>query len=287
MNLSWSIGYQHSKHPLKWNPQKAKVYSICQAHESFTGLADPFIIQNQGQIFLFCEVMLKNTPNAKIGVSLYNQNKDQWDFLGIVLDEPFHLSYPYVFTHGKDIYMVPETKQAKSIRLYKATSFPSQWKLEKILINNRKFVDPSLLILQNKYYLFATRQRRLYLYVADSLTGVYTLHPKSPVKRWNYGRCAGRIIFYNDSLYRFAQEQAKGYGNGVHVFKIVTLTPEEYKEIPVNNNPLFKPFGHGWAYMSMHHIDVLDLDKNHYFAVFDGEGFVGEHLKSICRRDEL
>ena len=50
-----------------------------------------------------------------------------WDYRGIVLREPFHLSYPYVFRWRGQWYMTPETLDAGCIRLYRARRFPADW----------------------------------------------------------------------------------------------------------------------------------------------------------------
>ncbi|MGB9499829.1 MAG: hypothetical protein ACKVE4_08790 [Dissulfuribacterales bacterium] len=266
----WSIGYQFSSNPFKWDPKKSKIYDRDQLPIDAKTLADPFLLKHKDKLFLFYEVVLNSVPAAKIGVSVYDATKDKWIFQSIVLEEPFHLSYPYVFTHGSDIFMIPESKQSKSVRLYRATDFPCKWELEKVLIQNKKFVDSSIIYWQNQFYLFTTRKRRLYLYYSDALTEVWKAHPKSPIKFWNHARCGGRILKHNGSLYRFAQEQAKGYGMGLHTYKILELSSTGYKETLIDKKPLLEPFGDGWANSGMHHIDILKISENKYFSVFDG-----------------
>ena len=47
--------------------------------------------------------------------------------LGIVLDEPFHLSYPQVFQWQGAWYMTVESAGARRVSLYRATDFPLRW----------------------------------------------------------------------------------------------------------------------------------------------------------------
>ena len=49
-----------------------------------------------------------------------------WSYKQIVLDEPFHMSYPYVFKWQEDFYMIPESQEANSVRLYRALDFPTK-----------------------------------------------------------------------------------------------------------------------------------------------------------------
>jgi hypothetical protein len=268
----WSIGYQSSSDPFKWDPANATIYSPDQLPIDATSLADPFLFKHKDTLYLFHEIVLKSVAGGKIGVSVYDTDSRKWIFQAIVLDEPFHLSYPYIFTHDSEIYMIPESKASESVRLYRATDFPLKWELEEIIIKDKKYVDPTICFWQNRFYLFVTRKRRLYLYHSESLTKGWQLHAKSPLKFWNHGRCGGRIFEHDNNLYRLAQEQAKGYGMGVHCYQICELSQTKFKEIYVGNKRILKPFGDGWAKKGMHHIDILKINDNNYFAVFDGRG---------------
>lgn len=272
----WSIGYQRSTNPFVWEPAAAKVYGRDKVAPEVKSLADPFLIRVQGKVYLFCELEWKHRPRASIGVSVYNEQDDTWTFLGIALEESFHLSYPYVFSHDGEVYMAPESKQAKSVRLYRATAFPHSWKLEKILVADRKLVDPCVARWEGTWYLWASRKRRLYLYYADTLTGTWRPHPKSPIRRWNHARCAGRVLEYGGSLCRLAQEQAKGYGAAVHAYRIVELSKTAYREEPLQRRPILEPCGQGWANTAMHHLDAMPLDNGVYLGVFDGAGKLHE-----------
>jgi hypothetical protein len=170
--------------------------------------------------------------------------------------------------------MIPESKEAQSVRLYRAVDFPSKWQFERTLIKDRKFVDSSIIYRNGYFFLFATRKRKLYLYYAKSLAGTWSLHPGAPVKRRNYARCAGRIFEHDGRLFRFAQEQAKGYGMGVRLYEILDLSTKSYKETAVDQNLFLQPFGEGWAQHGMHHVDVIRLPDNRYLSVFDGRGVI-------------
>ena len=58
-----------------------------------------------------------------------------WTYQQVVLQEPFHLSYPYVFEQGGEYYMVPESCRIGAVRLYHADPFPYRWRLVDTLIN--------------------------------------------------------------------------------------------------------------------------------------------------------
>ncbi len=276
----WSIGYQWLDDPFKANPEKSAILSKHNfpASEGVTGVADPFVIRRDGELYLFYEIILERSPEAKIAVSKFNRADQRWHYQGIALDEPFHLSYPSVFEHDSQVYMIPETKGAGAVRLYKAVGFPLSWQFERELISNCKLVDASIVLGADKHYLFASRKRKLYLYYADSLQGEWLPHPQNPIKRRNYARCAGRIIDYHGQRYRFAQEQAKGYGTGVKLYRIAELSIERYREEPLNRELFLQACGDSWARFGMHHVDVLAPDlmhDNQHMVVFDGRGTPG------------
>jgi len=256
------------------------VYSPHHIDEDVAILADPFITGFTDGVFLFYEMVCKGNPHGRIGVSAYDDETDQWRFLGVALSEPFHLSYPHVFSHDGEMYMLPETKQAREVRLYKASEFPLHWELEQVLLSNIKRVDPSIIRHENRWYLFASRKRKLDLFVSDSLTGVWTKHPRSPVKRRNHARNAGRILSYGGNLYRFAQEQVEGYGSRVYAYHIMEMSPTSYREERLRDQPVLEPIRTGWAQRAMHHLDMLLVaDGDGYMGVFDGEGLPGKDAR--------
>ena len=271
---NWSIGYQVLNSPKEINPLTASIYGIDKMPLGTAGIADPFLLEHGGKIYLFYELILKTEPAAKIAVSVYDPDSKRWNFHSVVLDEPFHLSYPHVFEHESEIYMIPESKEAQSVRLYRSIDFPSKWQLERTLIKNKKYVDSSIIYWKDHFFLFTTRKRKLLLFYSKSLAGVWSLHPKTPVKRWNYARCAGRIFEHNGKLFRFAQEQAKGYGMGVRLYEILKLSTKDYKETAVDNDLFLQPFGDDWAQHGMHHVDITRLADNSYLSVFDGKGTI-------------
>jgi hypothetical protein len=272
----WSIGYQLSPQPFSVDPATANIYSKAQLPDGTSGVADPFLFQHDGILYLFYELILDSSPQAVLAVSTYNEEQQSWDFHSVVLDEPFHLSYPYVFRSDDDIFMIPETKQAASVRLYRAIDFPSKWQLERTLIQDKKYVDSSIVYWQGYFYLFSSRKRKLHLYYSATLDGDWQLHPKSPLKRWNYARCGGRILDHEGRLIRFAQEQAKGYAMGVRRYEITELSTTKYKETPLDKGLYLEPHGSSWAQRGMHHVDMLRLADGNYLSVFDGKGVV-EH----------
>lgn len=234
-------------------------------------VADPFVIKSDGRWYMFFEVLLRGTYEGDIGLAT---SKDglKWEYVGIVLDEHFHLSYPNVFEWHDKFYMIPESNRAGSIRLYKAESFPSKWFFQRSLITGR-FVDPTIFHYKNKWWMFATEtsSATLRLFHSNELEGPWEEHVKSPVieNDANIARCAGSILEYEDKLLRFAQDCDPIYGQSVRVFEITELSTESYLETEIKDNPLLCEGGYGWNKDGMHHISLVKSGDK-YLVYVDG-----------------
>src|SRR3972149_5897581 len=102
--------------------------------------------------------MLFSRMNTKTsqGDSGYAESRDalHWRYKGIILDEKFHLSYPYVFKWKEDYYLIPESNNDLSVRLYKASPFPRKWNYIGNLLSGYHFVDPSIVRYKGKWWMF-------------------------------------------------------------------------------------------------------------------------------------
>lgn len=205
-------------------------------------VADPFLFVRQGRLFLFYESK-KLFANGVIMMTSTTDLKS-WTEPIVVLEEAFHLSYPYVFMEGSQIYMIPETNADGSIRLYEAvddnlTNWNLRTKLIKMSSNaemKMAYSDSSIYKKSNIYYLMTTVQYQddintLELYYSNSLMGEYIRHPSSPIAHsQNVGRNAGGLQEIGGKLYRFSQNCVYGYGDNVNISEVLQLTTTEYKE---------------------------------------------------------
>jgi hypothetical protein len=236
-------------------------------------VADPFMMRSASSWNMFFQVMNAVTRRGEIGLAT-SRNGLSWQYQQIVLHEPFHLSFPCVFRWNDDYYMVPETAQAGAIRLYRAAAFPRQWEFVKNVIEGN-YADPSIFFFQKRWWLFAspaTQQHNvLCLYYADSPTGKWVQHPMSPVVAGNnrIARPGGRVLPWNGSLLRFAQDCFPTYGKQVRAFRITELTPTKYREEEAAESPVVGASGNGWNAFGMHHIDIHYAGNSRWLACVD------------------
>ena len=177
----------------------------------------------------------------------------------IVLREPFHLSYPQVFAWQGHIYMIPETRQAESIRLYRATAFPDGWVPVETLVRGR-FADATLYHDGRLWWLFAQRGLdEMRLYLAGSPMGPWREHPASPLWPGNRSRTrpGGRLLRHDGRLIRFAQDGWPSYGSVLRAFEIDRLDEVGFAEHEVAESPILRASRAGWNAIAMHHVDLI------------------------------
>ena len=276
----WSIGIYDldvSSLPLKLHARQGNpVLTAADVTDSPARfLADPFLIQEKDTFYLFFEVL--GVDKGVIGLATSADGR-HWRYERIVLEEPFHLSYPNVFKWKNDYYMVPDSSDVKSVRLYKATRFPYEWQFIKPVITDRALLDSTVLIHQGLLWLFCASpdNKNLYLFSADRPEGPWREHPRSPIVRGNGrdARPAGNILDTGDRLIRFSQDSqgyGEKYGKAVRGFEIMTLTQDEYRERPLEGNPLLKDSGTGWNSIGMHQISAWPVSRGRWIAAVDGK----------------
>jgi len=199
--------------------------------------ADPCAISVGGQDFLFFEDCALGVKKARISCTKIDPSGQVGD-ITVVLEEPFHLSYPFVFELDGDYFMIPETSAANSIRLYRATAFPTRWQFETTLITSAKPVDATLHYENGVFWIFAnipepgaSRQDELHLFYSNALHGPWKAHPQNPiVSDVRHARPAGRLFVHNGRLLRPAQNSSIRYGGSIVLNAVCELNPKSYKE---------------------------------------------------------
>ena len=237
-------------------------------------VCDPFMVKHDSAWYMFFEVMNAETKQGDIGLAV-SRDGSSWSYDRIVLDEPFHLSYPHVFRWKNEYYMIPESAGEYSVRLYKAVEFPTEWSFVRTMLKGY-LSDASILRRDGRWWIFAQTTPRLNdtlrLYHCDDLMGVFVEHPESPIVVGdpNSARPGGRLLAFGDGLIRYAQDDYPVYGNAVRAFEITELTPSSYREREVAGSPILGGTGTGWNADGMHHVDAHQLGADRWIACVDG-----------------
>lgn len=276
----WTIGIYRSNSPFHYNALQGWINPLFRA-ENVTDVpakfvADPFLIKEGETWNLFFEVYNNDTQQGDLAVAT-SRNTWIWNYQQVIIDEPFHLSYPYVFKSDGEYYLIPESFEDNSIRLYRADEFPVKWSFVQTLVEGRDYVDNSIVFYDGKWWLFSsvTSNDTLYLHYAEILTGPWIEHPQSPivVNDIHKARPSGRMIVYDDKLYRFTMDVNPP--NGTHrvmAYEITELTPTAYAETLAQDVPVLVASGSGWNRDAMHQLDPVQVDEDSWISAVDGFG---------------
>jgi hypothetical protein len=280
----WSIGIYSGESPFHLAPHQGTSNPVLTRESvddvSAKFVADPFMILVDDVWHMFFEVLNQETNKGEIGLAT-SATGQVWVYQQIVLTEPFHLSYPYVFEWDGEYYMTPETLGATAVSLYRATDFPLRWTCVGYLIDGA-CADPSVFQYDGRWWMFTCstpyQHDTLRLYVADEIRGAWREHPASPIIQNNKSKArpAGRVLVMDDAIIRFAQDCIPRYGNQLRAFEISELTTTSYAEKESLNSPVLRASGEGWNGVGMHHIDAHLLDGGRWIACVDGSSEISD-----------
>jgi hypothetical protein len=202
--------------------------------------ADPFLMARNGTTFLFFEDFRFKEDRAVISCSEIDSAGNFGEPVE-VLRRPYHLSYPFLFEHQGQMYMIPESKSNRTVELYRAEEFPGRWRLEAVLIKDVFAVDATIHVADGRLWMFAglsngrfSNSDELGLFYADSLFGPWHPHRGNPViSDVRKARPAGALFRENGMLIRPSQDSAKAYGYALRFSEVLVLNEMEYKERPL------------------------------------------------------
>lgn len=227
--------------------------------ENVSSVYDPRLFYENGTWYMFFTV--SSAVGEDIGLA-NSTDGINWNYSGIVLDEPFHVASPTVFKWEGNYYMVPETYTIKSVRLYTATNFPYNWSYSTTLISGGAFVESSVFRYNDTWWMFVggAANRNCTIYYSSNLTELssWKEHPMGPIVDNNLtmARPAGRTIVFNGTkIVRWATKCDVVFGETVRAFEVDTLTNTSYAEHEVSESPILTKSGSGWNRDGMHNVD--------------------------------
>jgi hypothetical protein len=223
--------------------------------------ADPFLYERDRKLFCFFEEFDYHTGKGHISVSEV-QGATAVKNHGKILNETFHLSFPYIFEFAGEIFMCPECEATRTIRLYRVVEFPRIWRLAHVLMENVAAVDTMIFKHVDKWWMLTNMDcsggrdygAELYVFYAESpLSKRWIPHPQNPVKIDCEGGRNGGMITEAGKLFRIGQRQALAqYGRGISVYEIEVLDEVSYRERLVTEIIPAKTSG----ILGLHHLTV-------------------------------
>jgi hypothetical protein len=237
----WFIAYQQNPaHFISRGHALSRSGFRTVGHRGRRFYADPMVIDWQGRTHVFFE---DYEYRRRVGVIVHAMLQDDGELTPpeCVLERPYHLSYPFVFDHGGEVYMVPETSANQTVELYRAADFPKRWELVATLLTGVNAVDATLHHDGTCWWMFVNigehgscTNDELFIYQSQHLTGTWQPHVANPVKTGLSGtRPAGPLFSLDGQLLRPAQDCSTLYGGGLVLNAIDRLSATEFAEHPI------------------------------------------------------
>ena len=230
----WSIAYaehnNYSKSLWRYNEVKNPLGRF---------LADPFVYKYKENNYIFVEDFFYEDNKGRISVLKINNNSHE--FLGIVLEEDFHLSFPFIFNESGNIYMVPESSKNNDIRLYKCIDFPHKWVLEKVIMTDVNAADTMIIKNNNSWFLLTNicsanngdHQSELHIFYSKDFrnNSWKEINISNPVVIDSMRARNGGIFSHRGITYRVNQVHGQEhYGKSFYINEIKKINEDEYIE---------------------------------------------------------
>lgn len=255
---------------LALSPPQPLITAEHLAGHAIAFVADPFCISIPDSIYVFAEVWNSSVGRGQIAVFQLDACQQVVESR-IVLGEPFHLSYPCVFTDGDDYYMLPEAWESGQLLLYKARRFPWEWVRFKVLLE-LDYADPQIFFHEHLWYIFLNTDpltnASASVFWSQSLDGNWQPHQQNPIFNDDrlLARSAGPLVRHQGRILRFSQDCRQQYGQNVFASEIVELSPSRIKTKRIGLVEMNRP---EWARSAFHHLDIF-VENCTYNALFDG-----------------
>lgn len=190
-------------------------------------IADPFLVEEKGVLYVFYEMFDYFRGKGVIAYSIIDNYVASKPV--IVIEENYHLSFPFIWNDNGKYFIMPESSEAKNLTVYEAIDFPSKWVRKKELISGITVCDSVILntdysrfILSSKMnmdepYFYCNVTNCLFRYNKDeSVENVKTL------ATGDYGvRNAGSIVIHKNGIFRPGQISTNGvYGKGLAIWRL-------------------------------------------------------------------
>ena len=235
----WHIGWRFTDDAGVWQSHDltgAPWHRLKERPHHFA--ADPFAVTWQGRTVVFFEELDHRVGKGIISAIEFNEQGPIGEIF-TVLDEPWHLSYPFLIEDGGELWMIPECSATNEVILYRCKRFPDQWERHATLISGVELSDATIVRHEGRYYLFGVTREgsggysdTLSIYHSDRLTGPWLPHAQNPVllDRAN-ARPAGHFVTRDGGLWRPVQDCSEGYGAAVALAEVVELSPTRFEQV--------------------------------------------------------
>jgi hypothetical protein len=199
--------------------------------------ADPFPLHWQGRDFILFEDLDHKTEKGIIAAVAFDENGVPGPAVPVI-EEPWHLSYPFLLERDGGLFMIPESSASREITLYRAVDGPLQWERHATLVADVEAADATIVEHDGLLYLFAVVRDgiggysdTLAIWWAHELHGPWHPHAQNPVLVDDRtARPAGNFVQRGGALYRPVQDCRHAYGGALGFMKVTRLDREGFAQ---------------------------------------------------------
>jgi hypothetical protein len=234
----WHVGWRYTDDSGIWaskNLSGAPWAIIADPGHRF--YADPFPVNWQGRTFVFFEDLDHRVGKGTISAVEFDGTGPKGPVIH-VLEEPWHLSYPFLIEHDGELWMIPESSEHRDVAVYRCIDFPGKWERHTTLLSGVELGDATIVRHNGLHYLFgATRDGAggysdtLSIFHAEHLFGPWLPHARNPIMvDRSSARPAGHFVTINGQLWRPVQDCSNGYGAALGLAEITELSPTSFRQ---------------------------------------------------------
>jgi len=281
----WHIGWRTTDGPgvLETGRLAGRPWNILpDVGDAFS--ADPFPIEWRGQSYIFFERLEYRSGKGAIFAQRLDENGPAGaPFL--VLEEPWHLSYPLLIVEQGELFMLPEASVSGSVTLYRCVEFPAKWECVSHLLMGIDASDATIFRHDGLYWMTSTvhdgfggYSDTLAIHHSPQLLHGWEQHAQNPLLiDVALARPAGNVVKHDGSLWRPVQDCSTGYGKRLALVRIDKLDRENFAQTRMN---LLSP-GPEWTGTHLH-----TLNRWGRLECIDGAGVTpkSERLRQLVQK---
>lgn len=203
---SWSVAYR----------KKGDTKYCIVNNPSWGYAADPFLVEDNGKVYIFAELFDQREGKASLGYCIINENKcTKWK---VILKEKFHMSYPFIFKLKGQWVICPESSGDKAVFLYRCVEFPDKWEKTNPFITDMDCSDTTFLNSDGIYYgvtcLFHENPMKLLLFKYENGNVIFS--DENPITvGGELSRSGGSFFNVGSKTYRVSQDCSCEYGKSL------------------------------------------------------------------------
>jgi hypothetical protein len=201
-------------------------------------VADPSLVPSPDGVRILCEELSWFSESGRI-LEINAAPDGSLSRGAPAIDEPVHMSYPYVLEHDGEMYCIPECVERREVTLYRWERNTKRWVRDSVLLANIAAVDATVFQAYGSWWLLHSEDEgfgkwSLYVWTADDLRGPWRPHPGNPVKTdVSCSRPAGAPFWHEGKLYRPAQDGRNSYGGALAINRVDSLSMDDFQEVTV------------------------------------------------------